>query len=182
MSPKCNDLDLFISGIAPRPRIGLNRSHHLLTRGLSEFLCCRFDRSNQIPSLRFRHNRRNPRVNGRFLQPFRVQHREQNQRYIRIQCRHPLRRFDAVDVRHRQVDQHDVRFNPLKLSNPGTPGFRFAANCPISRPRNYAQNPPRRLAIINNQNSHWPGAPHTVKIFAPTPDGGNTVHSLHWLM
>jgi hypothetical protein len=126
---------------------------------LPKFLCGSLDGPDQVPSLRFGNNRRNPCVLRSFLQSFSVQYRKQDQWHARIKYRHSLGSFDPVDIGHCQVDQHHIGLNTLKFAYPRPPRLRFAANRPVPRAGNHTQNSSRRLAIVDNKNSHGPGPP-----------------------
>jgi len=118
------------------PRDGAQQLNSAAVRLLNLPARCR-DRSlnsaEQIPAFALGNDGMDSRVMRSPLQSLQIQYREHNDRHRSVQARHHPRNLYAVDVRHRQVQQHQVRSQFLKFFDPRPSAFRFPAYRPLPR-------------------------------------------------
>jgi hypothetical protein len=117
----------------------------------------RFNCAHEIPSLCFRNHRGDARLASGFGQAREIQDREQHERHLRVQRGHALGRFEAVDVGHRKVDQHEVWFQFLKLRDTRETVLGLPAHGPFTGMDNRSKDAASRLGIVHDQDAQIHG-------------------------
>jgi hypothetical protein len=91
-----------------------------------------FDTSNQVPCFALGYYCPNPGVLGGAFESRNLQNREQHYWNVRVRGRHLLCCFDAVHVRHRQIQHHHVWLESLEFLDSRTAALGFT-NSPMAR-------------------------------------------------
>src|SRR5260221_1295937 len=124
-----------------------------LTLSLDRLCDGSLDSLQEIPTLRFGNDRTDARLIGARFEALQVQYRKEDYWHRWVRAGHQSSGFDAIHVRHRQIQQNQIRLQFVKFLNTRPSIVGLTADGPMTGAQNNSKDTSSDIGIVNNSNS-----------------------------